>query len=50
MRLNNFEVGTIKECVYSLDKDAKVYLFGSCADDTARGGDINLLIISEKLN
>lgn len=31
------------------DKDAKIYLFGSRVNDLARGGDIDILIISEKI-
>lgn len=49
MRLKEFEVRAIKDAVYSLDKTANVYLFGSRTDDNKRGGDIDLLIISKKL-
>ena len=49
MRLSKFEVDTIKQSVYALDPKAKVYLFGSRVDDKKRGGDIDLLILSEKI-
>ncbi len=49
MRLTDCEVKTIKESIRALDKNSNVYLFGSRSDDTKRGGDIDLLIISKKL-
>ncbi|MEO6694887.1 MAG: nucleotidyltransferase domain-containing protein [Ignavibacteria bacterium] len=49
MRLKDLEIRTIKNAVYSLDKNAKIHLFGSRVDDTKRGGDIDLIIISQKL-
>ena len=50
MRLTDFEVSSIRQTVHALDTDAKVYLFGSRADDDKRGGDIDLLIISDRLS
>jgi len=49
MRLKEFEIKAIKDAVCSLDKNSKVYLFGSRVDDSKRGGDIDLIIISKKL-
>jgi len=49
MRLKDFEIKAIKDAVYSLDKNSKIYLFGSRVDDSKRGGDIDLIIISKKL-
>lgn len=49
MRLSQHEIRSIKEVVYSLDNNAKIYLFGSRVYDDKRGGDIDLLIISDKL-
>lgn len=49
MRLSQYEIRSIKDVVYSLDSNAKIYLFGSRVYDDKRGGDIDLLIISNKL-
>ncbi len=40
----------IKESIEALDKDAKIYLFGSRTDNAKKGGDIDLLILSQKLS
>lgn len=50
MRISKNEIKAIKESVNSLDKGAEIYLFGSRKVDVAKGGDIDLLIISEKLS
>ena len=50
MRLTDFEVSSIRQTVHALDTNASVYLFGSRADDDKRGGDIDLLIISDRLS
>jgi predicted nucleotidyltransferase len=47
MRLTKFEAETIRAIVKENIKDADVYLFGSRVDDKKRGGDIDLLIISD---
>ena len=49
MRLKDFEQCAILSAVKSLDKDACVYLFGSRVDDSKKGGDIDLLILSNNL-
>jgi predicted nucleotidyltransferase len=49
MRLNKLEQSTIKNTILSFDKDSKIVLFGSRADDNKKGGDIDLLVLSEKL-
>ncbi|HHX60838.1 MAG TPA: nucleotidyltransferase domain-containing protein [Epulopiscium sp.] len=50
MRLEAYEVKSIRDVIYNMDPKAKVYLFGSRVDDTKKGGDIDLLIISEGLD
>lgn len=50
MRLSKDEVTTIKLAVHQLDPKARVFLFGSRVDDSKKGGDIDLLILSDALN
>lgn len=49
MRLKDFEREAIVSTVKSFDQDAHLYLFGSRVDDSRKGGDIDLLIMSGKL-
>ncbi len=49
MRLTEKEVITIKNNILLFDTDAKIYLFGSRVNDKAKGGDIDVLIISDKI-
>ena len=49
MRLSQIEVDLLKSKLYSLSDEAKLYLFGSRIDDTKKGGDIDLLVVSQKL-
>jgi hypothetical protein len=50
MRLSDKEKKVIVQCVLALDPKAQIYLFGSRTDDTKKGGDIDLFIMSENLN
>jgi len=50
MRLAYEEQLAISDAIRQADADAMVYLFGSRADDTAKGGDIDLLVLSKKIN
>ncbi len=47
MRLTKFEAEAIRTIVKENIRDADVYLFGSRVDDKKKGGDIDLLIISD---
>jgi len=49
MRLSNEEVKVLKNKLYSLSCNAKLYLFGSRVDDNKKGGDIDLLVIDPDL-
>jgi predicted nucleotidyltransferase len=49
MRLREEEVKVLKNTLYGLSAQAKLYLFGSRTDDSKKGGDIDLLVVSEHL-
>ncbi|GIV29702.1 MAG: hypothetical protein KatS3mg028_0768 [Bacteroidia bacterium] len=49
MRLDEQTKNIIKQSVLKLDSEANVYLFGSRTDDTKKGGDIDILVLSGKL-
>ena len=49
MRLTSQQIATIRQVVAEqLGSDARVLLFGSRVDDAARGGDIDLLVETER--
>ena len=49
MRLSAIEASAIREEIGRLDPQAEVYLYGSRVDDAARGGDVDLLVVSDTL-
>ncbi len=48
MRVQQEQLDFLKEQVLSRAGNARVYLFGSRTDDTQKGGDIDILILSEE--
>lgn len=50
MRLALEETEAIRLAVTRADAQAKIYLFGSRVDDSALGGDIDLLGVSHKID
>ena len=50
MRLNPAHAKAIAEVIALSDPAAEVFLFGSRVDDAERGGDIDLLIMSAKID
>lgn len=49
MRISPREADIIRSSVEAFDPSAKVFLYGSRADDAKRGGDIDVLILSDRL-
>jgi predicted nucleotidyltransferase len=47
MRINTFEKDTIVQAVCQAAPDAKIWLFGSRTDDSKKGGDIDIAILSD---
>ena len=47
MRLSEKEIKLIKHKVKSIFGEAVVYLFGSRLDDSKRGGDIDLYVVTQ---
>jgi len=47
MRLKEKEIAIIKRVILDIFNDAKIYLFGSRLDDSKKGGDIDLFIITK---
>lgn len=49
MRLCKEQIDILKNTLFALSEEAKLYLFGSRIDDTKKGGDIDLLVLSDTL-
>ncbi len=50
MRLAEEERSAICNVIREADGEASIYLFGSRVNDSAKGGDIDLLVLSRKIS
>lgn len=50
MRLSPEQVRLIRDPILDYDPEANILLFGSRIDDAARGGDIDVLCVSNKID
>ena len=48
IRIKEEEISFFKERIKALDRDAELYVYGSRADMTKKGGDIDLVILSHE--
>jgi predicted nucleotidyltransferase len=49
MRITEHEKNAIVDAVKGADSDAHAWLFGSRTDDSKKGGDIDIAILSERI-
>jgi len=50
IRLSPEEIESIKRTIKKYDQDAKIILFGSRTNPEGKGGDIDLIVISKKID
>jgi predicted nucleotidyltransferase len=50
IRLSLEEIESIKRTIKKYDQDAKIILFGSRTNPEGKGGDIDLIVISKKID
>lgn len=49
VRLKPDEIKKIKDAICKYDKEAVIYIFGSRADLSKKGGDLDILVISKRI-
>ncbi|MFA7091210.1 MAG: nucleotidyltransferase domain-containing protein [Arcobacteraceae bacterium] len=49
MRLYQEQIKVLKDTLKTISSTAQLYLFGSRVDDTKKGGDIDLLVVSKEM-
>ena len=49
MRLYQEQIKVLKDKLKTISSTAKLYLFGSRVDDAKKGGDIDLLVVSNEM-
>lgn len=50
LRLSNEEIQVIKTVIKKYDPNAKIFIFGSRTDLNKKGGDIDILVISNSID
>jgi predicted nucleotidyltransferase len=50
VRLSQKEIKTIKDVIKKYDPSARILIFGSRTDLSKKGGDIDILVVSDKIN
>jgi predicted nucleotidyltransferase len=49
VRINEAEKRAVTEAVQAADRNARIWLFGSRAEDTKKGGDIDIAVLSRNI-
>ena len=50
VRLKDWEIKAIKKAIKKFDENAKIYIYGSRTNLNKKGGDIDILVISNKIS
>ncbi len=50
MRLSEEELKNIKEVIKRYDTNSEIYIFGSRLDNSKKGGDIDIMVVSKVIN